>query len=337
METNNPQSVGCMKSLWQSLESPLQSTLETSSSAFMSSVESSTDSVNLMIANRGGFSKIVGLLIVPSQFLGPDLATCEQIIGSACQSNLSRGYTVESIQFRNKTNVLKGVICYPSGWNLKDRSRCVVYHNPNGITIAGFFEENKLSWTAGEILKLKKCPLILYDYRGTGLNSGDSYSTRFCPTSKTIVEDGVTVLNYALEHFQNVDVWGTSLGGAVATVSLERYLSKNPDDVKRVRIANHDSFTNAPRVIFPTYPWIADTLGWMVGGNLDAQTPMGSLIERGVEVFVFYQKYDFVIPKGVKMAKFVSQKKDRGNVHLICAKTYGHGNIYPEMLSDAGF
>jgi len=135
MATNSSQKIGCIKSLWQSFETPLESSqaaISTSSSFLTSSMESSCQSVNWMIENRGGLAKLVGLMMVPSQFLGPDLDRCQQIIDHACQNSCSYGHTINKIRLKHKDGVLKGVICYPPAWNSDDNSRCVVYHNPNG-------------------------------------------------------------------------------------------------------------------------------------------------------------------------------------------------------------
>ena len=135
-----------------------------------------------------------------------------------------------------------------------------------------------------------------------------------------------------MQHFGEVEVWGSSLGGGVATVSLERYLNNNPLDVRRVSINNHDSFTTTPRVVFPNYPLVADSVGWLVGGNLDAQTPMRSLIERGVKVTVLCHQNDPVIPAGARMGEFASQFRHRDNVSVIYSPEYGHANLSSDMV-----
>ena len=337
LTSTQSQNDGCLKSLWKSLESSSESSessTSTSSTLFTSSMEASAQSVNWLTVSRGGLAKLVGLAMVPSQFLGPDLESSKLIIQHACQMKHNGECTVETIQLEHGTGFLNGVICYPLGWNRNDTSRCVVYHNPNGITVPQFFEDGVLSWTPGEILSLKKCPVILYDYRGTGLNQGEysSSSSQFRPTYESIVVDGLTVLDYAFKKFENVDVWGSSLGGGVATASLERHLSKNPNNAKRVSITNHDSFSTTPRVVLPGYPRVANGLGWLLGGNLDAQTPMESLIERGVKVTVLCHQQDPVIPAGARMAEIVSDFKNRENVSLIYSQQYGHANLSYDML-----
>lgn len=317
---------------------PLSSISEGKSqqSLLADSMESSSRSIDWTVENRGGIAKLVGFLMVPSQFLGPKFSECQQIINSACQYSRTHGGLVRQIQIEHKAGLLNVVICYPRGWDPDDSSRCVVYHNPNGATVAQFFENNRLSHVAGAILDLRRCPIILYDYQGTGLNENpeEISSLKFRPTYESIVEDGLCVLNYALKTFTNVDVWGSSLGGGVATASLERYLAKNPSEAGRVSITNHDSFTTTSRVVLPGSPQVADCLGWMLGGNLDAQTPMESLVKRGVKVTVLCHEKDPVIPPGARMAEFVSQFADEGNLSVINSPKWGHAHLSYDMLAD---
>jgi len=341
MEASNAQaSNGCLKSLWKSLQTSSESgqdAVAASSSFVSSSLESSSQSVNWMIVNRGGFAKLTGLMMVPSQFLGPDLEGSQQIIDDACQNSQQYGLTVKTIDIKEKSGVLKAVICYPQGWDLSNRSRCTLFHNPNGIVTAEFFEEGRLSLTAGDVLNLKKCPIILYDYRGTGLNQSATCfsSLKFRATYETVVEDGLSALNYALEQFEQVDIWGSSLGGGVAAVSLERYLNRNPGDVQRVTITSHDSFTKTARVILPNHQRVADCLGWLVGGNLDAQTAMTHLVERNIKVMVLAHLQDPVIPSGARMYEYVShQFSKKGNVSLICSPHLGHANLSFDQINE---
>ena len=118
------------------------------------------------------------------------------------------------------------------------------------------------------MLETKSCPILLYDYRGVGLNqdAAVSSSLRFHATYESVVNDGQAALKYALTKFQEVEVMGSSLGGAVATASLDRYLAKSPLDANRItRLVNHDSCTTTPRVVFPNHSWFADSIGHIVG------------------------------------------------------------------------
>ncbi len=310
-------------SFWNALEEKSIESTNSSCSWFSSSLESTSDSVSWSIENRGGLAKLVGIMMVPSQFIGPDKETSQKRISQVCQMRHQDGFMVKQIN----TKGLNGVICYPPGWKAEDKSRCVLYHNPNGATVAQFFENGRLSWTPGEVLKLKKCPIILYDYEGTGLNKN---STK--PTYQTIQNDGRKFLAAALKDHDHVDVVGSSLGGGVATASLEQHLKETPKDAERVTLTNHDSFTTTARVVLPNSHSTADSLGTVVGGQLNAEAPMKDLIKRGVKVTVLCHKNDPVIPEGARMAEVVEKMAKQENVILVTSPHYGHANLSSDMI-----
>ena len=308
---------------------------ESSSSSFSSSIQSSVKTVNWIIENRGGFAWLTGLVMVPSQFLGPKAARSKQIIAEVAKSD---DFKIQrfSLPIEGSDTSVDGIIYCPRGWDQSDLSRCVLYHNPNGITVSGYFEDGRLSWTPAEIVKLVKCPIIMYDYRGTGLSSENTCMTSlaFRPTYETVAVDGETVLQHALEHFQSVAVMGSSLGGGVATVSLERHLKANPDAVKRVSLTNHDSFSTTPKVVMPEWPRVANWAGWALGGLLDAETSMKSLVERGIPITVLCHDRDPVIPRGARMAEFIETLPHRRNISVIHSPEYGHANLSRDMVRE---
>jgi hypothetical protein len=303
------------------------------SSPFSSSIESSVKTVNWMIENRGGFAWLTGLVMIPSQFLGPKATKSNEILAAAAKSE---HFEIKRFSFsiKNSDTSVEGLIYYPRDWDRSDHSRCVVYHNPNGITVSGYFDEGCLSWTPAEILKLTHCPIIMYDYRGTGLSSENTslVSFAFRPTYESIVVDGETVLEYALKLFHSVDVIGSSLGGGVATVSLERHLKNNPEDAKRVSLKNHDSFSTTPKVVMPGWPSVADWTGWALGGLLDAETSMRSLVNRCIPITVLCHLQDPVIPHGARMVDFIETLPNKHNVSIIYSTEYGHANLSQDMI-----
>jgi hypothetical protein len=334
-----------LEDLWASMEvqnapeveHKQEARVEPTSSSLSSSVESSVRTVNWVIENRGGFAWLTGLVMVPSQFLGAKAARANQVIAGVAQS---KDFQLEtfSLPVKDSGTSVEGIIYYPQGWDHSDSSRCVLYHNPNGITASGYFEKGQLTWTPAEILKLAKCPILMYDYRGTGLSSENTCmsSLAFRPTYETVVVDGQTTLGYALENFQSVSVVGSSLGGGVATVSLERHLKANPDDVRRVTLTNHDSFSTTPKVVMPRWPRTANWAGWALGGLLDAETSMKSLIGRGIPITVLCHDRDPVIPRGARMAEFIETQPRKRNVSVIHSPEYGHANLSQDMVRKLG-
>lgn len=300
-------------------------------SSIETSIEQTSEKVNWIAENRFGFATLTGLLMVPSQFLGTKAQRSGQIIERAA---LNAGFKIERFDLPIDDNTsLHGVIYYPENWNQADETQCVLYHNPNAITVAGYFGGKSLNWTPAEILKLAKCPLVMYDYRGTGLSSenGSCSSMQFRPTYESIVVDGEAALRFALKRFDMVKIVGSSLGGGVATISLDRHLRKNPDDWIKVRLYNHDSFTNTARVVMPNWPKIADWTGWALGGYLDAAAPMKNLILKGIPVTVLCHRKDPVIPKGARMAEFVATLPKSRNVSVIESPLKEHATLSEDM------
>lgn len=322
---------------WDSLKtsSSEASSFQTSCDATVSSLENSykqsAQTVNWMIENRGGLAKIAGLAIVPAQYIANDHLSSNKIINNHLNVGLRNGY-IEKISIPMGDGSIEGIICYPKNWKKEDNNRCILYHNPNGVATAGFFQNGNLSWTPGKIFETRNCPIILYDYRGVGLNQ-DVTTHSFHATYESIVADGQAALNYALTKFDNIEVMGSSLGGGVATTSLDRHLAKNPLNTNRIiQLINHDSFTTTPRVIFPNNPRIADCLGYVVGANLDARTPMENLINRGVKVTVLCHTKDPVIPFGARMGDFVQTLPKKTNATVFASPHYGHANLSSDMI-----
>lgn len=300
--------------------------------AFLSSVYKETmKKAHWMVENRGGLACVLGLVMVPSQLSCPGYKKSNKIIEKAAQS---KGFTLEKFSLPLDGNTaLRGVIYYPENWDPQDKSKCVLYHNPNGVTISGYLKEGELSWTPAEIVKLSNCPIILYDYRGTGISSDKSGRSclGFRATYESVVVDGEAALCHALQSFSSVKVVGSSLGAGVATASLDRHLTKKPEDSSKVALFNHDSFSTTPRVIFPYLPRIADAVGVVLGGMLDAATPMQNLIRKGIPITVLYHKQDPIIPKGSRMAEYVETLPRASNVSVIYSEEYGHANLSQDL------
>ena len=325
-----------LQDLWASSIPHRGTTLvEECSSTTLSFARSSARTVNWIIENRGGLAWLTGLVMVPSQFLGPNAAKSNEIIVGL---DTNRDFAIErfSLPIQDGSTSVDGIVYYPKDWDRTDFSHCVLYHNPNGITVAEYFRNGQLSWTPAEILKLAQCPIILYDYRGTGLSSENSClsSLAFKPTYETVVVDGETVLRHALKHFSAVSVVGSSLGGGVATVSLERHVARHPADAVRVSLTNHDSFSTTARVVMPTWPSVANWTGWALGGLLDAETPMKSLVGRGIPIVVLYHSRDPVIPEGARMAEVLQTQPSGKNVSVFCSPEYGHAHLSQDMVSE---
>lgn len=307
------------------LQTSIKKTTEVDS--FLSSTSKKiVDKVNWMVENRGGIACLIGFILLPSQLLSPKFKISNDVIEQVSQNN---AFKIEKFKLpiNVKTHV-QGIIYYPKNWKPQDKSSCVLYHNPNRVTVSEYLKKGFLSWTPAEILKVSNCPIVMYDYRGTGLSSNNFFGA----TYESILVDGETVLSHALKSFKSVKVVGSSLGGGVGTISLDRHLTKNPEDTSKVSLFNHDSFSTTPRVIIPYLPTIADCIGKIVGGMVDATTSMKSLINRGIPITILCHQDDPIIPKGARMAEFIEKLPKAHNVSLIYSSEYGHANLSPDMV-----
>ncbi len=290
-----------------------------------------TSPIIWMVENRLGLAKLVGKWVVPSQFICPDFNESERGIDRACTQTFL-DYSTERVLIENGPVTLNAVIHYPAGWNTTDKSRCILFHNPNGMVISQYFKGigSMFDYCVPEqLLQLRQCPVILYDYRGTGIN-GDKRTAPHA-TCETVSQDGLAATKYALEHFDSVEVVGSSLGGGVAAEGLSRYCASQGDDFNpnRVKLISHDSFTTTPRVIMPNWPRLADTIGWLVGGYLGAESAMRKLIDRGVAVKVLNHIVDPVIPVGARMSEFANTQS--GNLSVFESPYLGHGILTNDM------
>ncbi len=327
-----------------------------------------TNLIHWSIENRLGAAKLFGALVVPAQFANPDVSS-SQLLAEACNTEKQKsGHVVQSDTAHYGDTELTVAVCYPPGWPTGDTSRCALYHNPNAVTIGSYFQRSRDGsisidnvqfglrygyshsglkgvtdkWATnathclGIIQDMRQCPVIFYDYRGVGINK---QTTPFFPTCETIVQDGLTTLHYALTHFNQVEIFGTSLGGAVATASLDRYPSP-PDSLKdRVKINVLDSFTTTAHVLFPEQgPWI-DNLGWLLGAYLDGAKHADNLIHKDFKIAVSNHTRDEVIPPKAQLATHIlaqAVSKPNVQVHLGGRKIdrflyFNHGSMTEDV------
>ena len=281
-----------------------------------------------MIENRLGLSKLLGCRLVSAQYRylfsakAHFPATSQAIIDSACDATHEDGFRTEKITLSHGATTLCGVICYPAGRQSTPSSDLIIFNNMNGTTISNFFDKDRLASTShglpdgeptetpGNIQRILGCPVLLYDYTGTGINKRAGL-LRHAPaaTGETVIRDAMAVLHTALNQpgIDNIILMGSSLGGGVATVALERYLSNLSEDEairtkKRLTLINHDSYSTTSRVVIPQFPEFADTLGWLCGAHIDASTPMKQLVEyHKVNTVILSRQSDHTIRKGSRM------------------------------------
>ncbi|MEN9343745.1 MAG: Chlamydia protein [Chlamydiota bacterium] len=327
-----------MQSLWGFIAEKTDSELEGDpanlTDDLLASLDGSNkDKVKAFIETCGGLASLIDFNISQAQLLCPGTWQSNKAIESCIESGLE----VEKFDCSEGRfgDLLYGIIYYPKDFNKLCNSSCALYHNPNGITIAQYFVNGQLTGTPAEIVKLFNCPLVMYDYRGTGLNSSNTsrISTEDEIDWSMLVQDGKTILRYALEKFSTVNVIGSALGGGVATVSLERYLTANPTDRQKVALINHDSFSTSAAVAFPRYQAIANCVGWALNSYLDAKTSMKELIKHEVAIIVLCHNKDPIIPEKARMADLIGTQDISKNTRVFRSTQYGHGNFSSDMVS----
>ena len=331
-------------------------------------INTATDLIHWSIENRLGAAKLFGALVVPAQFANPDVSN-SQLLAEACNTEKQKsGHVVQSDIARYGNTELTVAVCYPPGWPTGDTSRCVLYHNPNAVTIGSYFQRSCDASTSlesvqpgfrceyshsglkgvtdkwatnathcpGIIQDMRQCPVIFYDYRGVGINK---QTTPFFPTCETIVQDGLTTLHYALTHFNQVEIFGTSLGGAVATASLDRYPGSTDSLKARVQINVLDSFTTTAHVLFPDQGLWIDNLGWLLGAYLDGAKHADNLIHKDFKISVSNHTRDEVIPHKAQLATHILAQdisKPNVQVHLGGRKIdrflyFNHGSMTEDV------
>jgi len=176
----------------------------------------------------------------------------------------------------------------------------------------------------------------MYDYRGTGLSQTNetfigSQSMSFRPTYESVVSDAEAIITYVLGTYNSVDIWGSSLGGGVSTVALDKVLQKRAIALSRLRLFNHDSFTTTTQVVMPNWPKFGRVCGSVLGGLIDAETSMRNLIALGVRVIILCHQLDPVIPVKARMADLF---RNSNNVWIIYSPYYGHADLSDDMIAN---
>lgn len=281
----------------------------------------------------------ISSLLVPSQYMCPKASEAQQKIYQALPSNR---FTIEEfeIPIEHSNTFIKGLIYYPKKCDPQDTNRCILYHNPNGTTVSSYFSDNGFDRTPKKLMDAAQCPIIMYDYRGTGLSSDNKglFGSKFVPNSSSLIQDGEAALAFALNKFEKVIVAGSSLGGGIATISLDHFFqnqSKKPirSLENRVQLINHDSFSSISNVVFPN----SNLVGWItrcLGVQLNAAASMERLIDRKIPITVLCHTNDSVIREGSRMAEMIESHPKSPNVQVIYSSNGYHAELSSEMLKN---
>ena len=121
---------------------PIHPPIAHSTSLCSRAIDAVTDIIRWPIENRLGVAKLFGSLVVPAQFTRTHLSPF-QVLAEACnQRNQKSGDRVQLDLALYGDTKLMVAVCYPPNWPNGDTSRCVLYHNPNRITVASYFRRS---------------------------------------------------------------------------------------------------------------------------------------------------------------------------------------------------
>jgi hypothetical protein len=263
-----------------------------------------------IVKSRFGLAQVAGLIMVPSQQICPRPAS-----DSENYSQLKK-FCIVKDDYK-----LNYYIYYPPNYRVNDNSRCIVYNNPNMVICDNYVYGGKLQYVPKLISELMKCPIIIYDYRGTGLN----WHKYFYPTANSIIDDSFQIIKMALKNFQHVTVFGTSLGGGASTVALDQYLQIHPYKARSVQLINHDSFNMTSRVV-----GLPNLLAWMVGGQIDVKRSIKNIVEIGVRTIIIGRDDDPVLGHGACL--HTSFQNDISGIRTHVSPVSGHGELSDDMV-----
>lgn len=296
---------------------------------------------------KGPLSSLASKILIPAQEFCLNRKSSVSVL-----KNYESEITNKLVHYVDKNNALDFVVYYHDVSQIKNISKCVLYFNPNGVSVAGFFAGckqtnsakmldqdllNNFMYMPAYLSKLENCGVVLFDLRGCGLNRrpfahcgifSDTVSY-FQPDANTIREDGITMLNKVTTMFGSVKIWGTSMGGGVGTVALSHYLEAHPLEAHRFTLTNHNSFNTTAKCVTQN-----GLLKMMISGldvNVKAGKAMNVVVRHGVPVTVITHLNDSMIRDGSRMLNHFQKRYPSGilppNVTLLQAETDNHMGI----------
>ena len=270
--------------------------------------------------------RLVGWILAPSQFKSKQYqARYQKKLERFCEPDRHGWHRCETLSIPTKDGrPLKALVHYPPGWDPQKNkeSHCVLLNNHLGFnSLSAFFSSGKINPKSlpGFLQLARQCPLVLYDYSGTGFNKAGSTST---VTDSSIVQDGCDVLAQIAGQFGHVETVGTCMGGMVATESLARAVSEGRLPDGNVELVSLDAFTSLMERSLQYWPQFADAthqvldLDKALDMDFDGPKAMQTLMDHGVKVTVLNNQCDDFVPKPARMSEAMQPFKTLSNVRI---------------------
>ena len=153
--------------------------------------------------------------------------------------------------------------------------------------------------------------VLCFNYRGVGKSSGISLH------GNTLTSDAVKVIKYANEtlrvDYQNIIIYGFSLGGAIAGTALTK--AHFGDDLNKLRFINDRSFSKAKAAAMSLIrvPLYSHFLRWITKSNWNLK-PSENAEELKGRILIITSPQDAVIPQ---QASYFNKSKDHASRVLI--------------------
>jgi len=258
-------------------------------------------------------------------YLGPSLWDIQLIINKVCTPSSDTARKVSEILLDDYSISFRILLDSPNPKNLK---QCVIYYNPMGITVTDYFINSELCYTPRKIVDLLKCPIILFDYDGIGINQRNESETsdnKKNPISYSrMILNGRHVLTYAIQHFQHVHIWGTGIGANIALESLKIYSQYCEVDPTKLSMTLQDALSKAP----PKKGKLRIKLTKSPTNKFSPKKAIKEITEKGIKIRVLFHATDQIISKKLSLAE--SLHKTPVDVSII----YGGFDFYGDLSEE---
>ena len=237
--------------------------------------------------------------------INPKLLTAEITLGSG------RAGAVREVNIQSKHGpILNGIEIRPQGLQQKKPEKWIVYYNKNDATWEG-----QTAFLA-KMAKDVGANVICCNYRGVMKSSG------FPTKEEHLIEDGDAVVQHLRDQGvepKNILLYGSSIGGAVATHVAEKRVTEG----EKVSLMSDRSFSSLEAVIqkigrvFDQYlpiltqlirnivAAIAGSYGW----KLDSGAKLKTLLEKDAKVTIIHNRADQVVPMGAQAIDTLTEKQ----------------------------